>query len=194
MRLDVVDARRRQPIRLAPCLLRRRDVDAAEPLLHCAAGTARDPRPAHQDARADDRPLVDAIAEAQAGRQRRSEIDHGGDTGHQQLLRGNLHHPCQHRVATVALDPRKPGVVAALAQDDQVAVRLDQTRQHDAATGVDDGRLGRDRGLRCAAGNGDLAAFDHDRGMVNRRDVVAVINAADQGEGLRTLRPAARMP
>ena len=79
MRLDVVDARRRQPFGLLCGFGRRVDVDAAEADLHRAAGGRRGRCAIHgpltKHARTDDLALVDAVADGQARLQRRPEVD-----------------------------------------------------------------------------------------------------------------------
>ena len=189
VRLDVIDAGDSELLGLLRRFFRRRDVDAAEAVLHRAAGAARDPRSADEQARAVRLPLVDPIAHAEDRLQRRSEIDRRRHARHQQLLRRDLHDARQHGVATVRLDPWKPGVVAAVAEDDEVAVCLDEAGQHRAPTGVDDDRVGRNLHFGRRTRRNDLVAFDEDSGAMNRRNLVpGHQHAADEREPLRRLR------
>ena len=193
MRLDHVDARRREPLGFPLRLLRRRDVEAAEPDLHGPAsgraGQVGNPRPAHEHSRSDHVALVDAVADGEDRFQRRAQIDGGRDAGHQQLPRGDLHHPRHHRVAAVAVDPGEPGVVAAVAEHDEMAVGFNQARQHRATAGVHDRGVGGNLDLGRRSGRDDLAALDHHRGVVNRWNLVpGQQHAADQRDSLRRLR------
>src|SRR5256885_217178 len=95
----------------------------------------------------------------------------------------------QHRVAAVRGNPREPCLVVAMPERDEMAVRLDQAGQHRAAAGVDDGGVARHLHLGRRPRLHDRRAVDQDRGVMNRRHVVAgEQHAADQRQPLRRLR------
>ena len=187
MRLEVIDARRGQSLGLLRGFGGSAGIETAEANLHRVAGgcrgQVRDPRAADQHARADDLAFANPVTDGETVGQRRSEIYFGRDAGHQQLSGRRPHHLHQHLPAAMAGDPGEPRRVVAMPEHDEVAVGLDESRQHGAAAGVHDRRIGRNLHVRRRAGLDDRVAFDEHRRVMDRRDLVAgQQHAADERE------------
>jgi hypothetical protein len=70
-----------------------------------------------------------------------------------------------------------------MPEHDEVAVRLDESRQHGASAGVYDRRIGRNLHVRRRAGLDDRVAFDEHRRAMDRRNFVpGQQHAADERE------------